>query len=90
MKQTVKTKNFEAQAQVPRQSAVSELALRVIDNPHFSSARMRTADTCEYIEEMVRELTKTALQANQTFLAFLLGAAAQEARFQAGRIHLGK
>jgi hypothetical protein len=88
MKQITKRNSFESQERP--QSGVSEIGLRVIDNPYFSPGRIQTVDVCEYIEKITRELTKTAIEADQALLAFLLGAAAQEARFQAGRIHLGK
>jgi hypothetical protein len=56
----------------------------VIENPLFHEAPA-TADICLYIEDMTRALRGAAIAADQELLAFLLGAAATEARLQAGR-----
>jgi hypothetical protein len=68
----------------------SELPLRVVENTDLNLGQLGTANVCAYIEEMARALKGAAANVNQKLLAYLLGAAAQEARFQAGRIHLGK
>lgn len=60
----------------------------VIDNPLFTEACVETSDLCLYIEDMTRALRGAAMSANQELLAFLLGAAAAEARLQAGKMYM--
>jgi hypothetical protein len=88
MRRTIREKHIEAQ-DIPA-TVVLELALRVIDNPRFAEDNLQTLDVCKYIEKLANELMKTAMKADQELLAYLLGSAAQEARFQAGRIHLDR
>jgi hypothetical protein len=61
----------------------------VIENPGAGESETHISDICTYIEEMARELRGAAINANQELLAFLLGAAATEARLQAIQTHLG-
>lgn len=60
--------------------------LTVIENSAPSKNRANPADTCRYIEEVVRELRGVALRADQELIAFLLGMAAVEARLEAARM----
>lgn len=54
--------------------------LKVVEGDSAALLDMATpAELCNYIEEMTQQLRGLAIHANQKFIAYLLGMAAQEA-----------